>query len=145
MSNACELPSAGMKDERLCKMLADTKVMAVVGLSPKEHRDSNIVAKYFQNEGYKIIPVYPREETILGEKVYRSLPEIPEKVDMVVVFRKGSDTPPIAKKAVEIGAKYFWLQETVISDEAMKIAIDGGLEAVQDKCTMVEHKRCKNG
>jgi len=144
MSNACELPSVAKKDEKLCKMLNDTKVMAVVGLSPKEHRDSNIVAKYFQNEGYKIIPVYPREETILGEKVYRSLDEIPEKVDMVVVFRKGSDTPPIAKKAVEIGAKYFWLQETVISDEAMEIAKNGGLEAVQDKCTMVEHKRCKN-
>ena len=144
MSNACELPSVAKKDEKLCKMLNDTKVMAVVGLSPKEHRDSNIVAKYFQNEGYKIIPVYPREETILGEKVYRSLPEIEEKVDMVVVFRKGSDTPPIAKKAVEIGAKYFWLQETVISDEAMEIAKNGGLEAVQDKCTMVEHKRCKN-
>ena len=142
--SACELPSAAKKDEKLCKMLNDTKVMAIVGLSPKEHRDSNIVAKYFQNEGYKIIPVYPREEIILGEKVYRSLPEIEEKVDMVVVFRKGSDTPPIAKKAVEIGAKYFWLQETVISDEAMKIASEGGLQAVQDKCTMVEHKRCKN-
>jgi len=142
--SVCELPSAAKKDEKLCKILSDTKVMAVVGLSPKEHRDSNIVAKYFQNEGYKIIPVYPREETILGEKVYRSLDEIPEKVDMVVVFRKGSDTPPIAKKAVEIGAKYFWLQETVISDEAMEIAKNGGLEAVQDKCTMVEHKRCKN-
>jgi len=144
MSNSCELPSAGKKDDKLCKMLNNTKVMAVVGLSPKEHRDSNIVAKYFQELGVKIIPIYPREDTILGEKVYRSLSEIPEKVDMVVVFRKGSDTPPIAKKAVEIGAKYFWLQETVISDEAMKIAEDGGLEAVQNRCTMVEDKRCKN-
>ena len=144
MSNVCELPSAGMRNEKLCKMLADTKVMAVVGLSPKEHRDSNIVAKYFQDKGIKIIPIYPREEIILGEKVYRSLPEIPEKVDMVVVFRKGADTPPIAKKAVEIGAKYLWLQETVINDEAIKIAEDGGLEAVQDKCTMVEDKRCQN-
>jgi len=144
MSNACELPSAGKKDERLCKMLADTKVMAVVGLSPKEHRDSHIVAKYFQDKGIKIIPVYPREETILGEKVYRSLDEIPQQVDMVVVFRKGSDTPPIAKKAVEIKAKYFWLQESVINDEAIKIATDGGLEAVQDKCSMVEDKRCNN-
>ena len=143
--NACELPSAGKKDERLCKMLADTKIMAVVGLSPKEHRDSNIVAKYFQEKGIKIIPVYPREEYILGEKVYRSLDEIPQKVDMVVVFRKGSDTPPIAKKAVEIGAKYLWLQETVINDEAIKIATEGGLEAVQDKCSMVEDKRCNNG
>ena len=140
----CELPSAGSKDLALCKMLEDTKVMAVVGLSPKEHRDSNIVAKYFQDQGKKIIPVYPREEFILGEKVYRSLDEIPQKVDMVVVFRKGSDTPPIAKKAVEIGAKYLWLQETVINDEAIKIATDGGLKAVQDKCSMVEDKRCKN-
>ncbi len=144
MSNACELPSARKRDGKLCKMLENTRVMAVVGLSPKEHRDSNIVAKYFQEKGIKIIPIYPREDYILGEKVYRSLDEIPQKVDMVVVFRKGSDTPPIAKKAVEIGAKYFWLQETVISEEAMRIATNGGLEAVQDKCTMVEHKRCQN-
>jgi predicted CoA-binding protein len=143
--NACELPSAGKKDERLCKMLANTKVMAVVGLSPKEHRDSNIVAKYFQEKGIKIIPVYPREEYILGEKVYRSLDEIPQKVDMVVVFRKGSDTPPIAKKAVEIKAKYFWMQEGVINDEAIKIATEGGVEAVQNRCAMVEDKRCNNG
>jgi len=140
----CELPSAGSKNEELCEMLKDTKVMAVVGLSPKSHRDSNIVAKYFQEKGIKIIPVYPREESILNEKVYRSLDEIPEKVDMVVVFRKGSDTPPIAKKSVEIGAKYLWLQETVINDEAIKIAEKGGLKAVQDKCTMVEDKRCQN-
>ena len=104
MSVACELPSAGKRDEKLCKMLADTKIMAVVGLSPKPHRDSNIVAKYFQDKGVKIIPVYPREETILGEKVYRDLKDIPEKVDMVVVFRKGEDTPPIAEKAVKIKA-----------------------------------------
>ena len=144
MSNACELPTAAKKDDRLCKMFENTKTIAIVGLSPKEHRDSNIVAKYLQEKGFKIIPVYPREEYILGEKVYRSLPEIEEKVDMVVVFRNGKDTPPIAKKAVEIGAKYFWMQETVINDEAIKIAEDGGLEAVQDKCTMVEHKRCVN-
>jgi len=142
MSVACELPSAGKRDEKLCKMLADTKIMAVVGLSPKPHRDSNIVAKYFQDKGVKIIPVYPREETILGEKVYRDLDEIPEKVDMVVVFRKGEDTPPIAEKAVKIKAKYFWMQEGVINDESIKIAENGGLEAVQNKCAMVEDKRC---
>jgi predicted CoA-binding protein len=142
MNNACELPSVAKKNEKLCEMLADTEVMAVVGLSPKEHRDSNIVAKYFQDKGIKIIPVYPREDTILGEKVYRNLIEIPQKVDMVVVFRKGSDTPPIAQKAVEIGAKYLWLQESVINDEAIQIAINGGLKAVQDKCAMVEDKRC---
>ena len=142
MSVACELPSAGKRDEKLCKMLADTKIMVVVGLSPKPHRDSNIVAKYFQDKGVKIIPVYPREETILGEKVYRDLDEIPEKVDMVVVFRKGEDTPPIAEKAVKIKAKYFWMQEGVINDDSIKIAENGGLEAVQNKCAMVEDKRC---
>jgi predicted CoA-binding protein len=142
MGASCELPSSREKNEKLCKMLADTKVMAVVGLSPKPHRDSNIVAKYFQNKGVKIIPVYPREETILGEKVYRDLEEISEKVDMVVVFRKGEDTPPIAEKAVKIKAKYFWMQEGVINDESIKIAENGGLEAVQNRCTMVEDKRC---
>jgi len=143
--SSCELPSAKKRDEKLCAMLKDTKVMAVVGLSPKPHRDSNIVANYFKDKGIKIVPVYPREEYILGEKVYRSLDEIPEKVDMVVVFRKGSDTPPIAKKAVEIGAKYIWLQEGVVNVETIRIAEEGGLIAVQDKCTMVEDKRCQNG
>ena len=142
MGASCELPSSREKNEKLCKMLADTKVMAVVGLSPKPHRDSNIVAKYFQDKGVKIIPVYPREETILGEKVYRDLEEISEKVDMVVVFRKGEDTPPIAEKAVKIKAKYFWMQEGVINDESIKIAENGGLEAVQNRCAMVEDKRC---
>ena len=142
MGASCELPSSREKNEKLCKMLSDTKIMAVVGLSPKPHRDSNIVAKYFQDKGVKIIPVYPREETILGEKVYRDLDEIPEKVDMVVVFRKGEDTPPIAEKAVKIKAKYFWMQEGVINDESIKIAENGGLEAVQNRCAMVEDKRC---
>ena len=142
MGASCELPSSREKNEKLCKMLSDTKIMAVVGLSPKPHRDSNIVAKYFQDKGVKIIPVYPRDETILGEKVYRSLDEIPEKVDMVVVFRKGEDTPPIAEKAVKIKAKYFWMQEGVINDESIKIAENGGLEAVQNRCAMVEDKRC---
>jgi predicted CoA-binding protein len=142
MGASCELPSSREKNEKLCKMLSDTKIMAVVGLSPKPHRDSNIVAKYFQDKGVKIIPVYPREETILGEKVYRDLEEISEKVDMVVVFRKGEDTPPIAEKAVKIKAKYFWMQEGVINDESIKIAENGGLEAVQNRCAMVEDKRC---
>ncbi|NPA55272.1 MAG: CoA-binding protein [Epsilonproteobacteria bacterium] len=144
MNNACELPSIAKKDERLCKMLDDTKTIAIVGLSPKEHRDSNAVARYLQSEGFEIIPVYPREEFILGQKVYRTLDEIPQKVDMVVVFRKGSDTPPIAHKAAQINAKYLWLQEGVVNDETMQIAQEAGITAVQDRCVMIEHKRCKN-
>jgi predicted CoA-binding protein len=97
-----------------------------------------------QSEGFEIIPVYPREEFILGQKVYRTLDEIPQKVDMVVVFRKGSDTPPIAHKAAQINAKYLWLQEGVVNDETMQIAQEAGITAVQDRCVMIEHKRCKN-
>ena len=126
-------------------MLADTKTMAVVGLSPKEHRDSNIVAKYFQEKGIKIIPVYPREEYILGEKVYRSLDEIDFEVDIVDIFRKGEDTPPIVEKAVNLpGIKCVFLQEGVTNEKSKEIAENAGVFYVEDKCLMVEHKRCES-
>ena len=142
---SCELPSSASADKKLCKILKESKTIVVVGLSPKPHRASHQVAKYLQEEGYKIIPVYPREEEILGEKVYRSLDEIDFEVDIVDIFRKGEDTPPIVEKAVKLpGIKCVFLQEGVVNEESKKIAKNSGVFYVEDKCLMVEHKRCKN-
>jgi predicted CoA-binding protein len=140
---SCELPSAKKAEKKLCDLLKEIKTIVVVGLSPKEHRASNQVAKYMQQQGYKIIPVYPREETILGEKVYRSLDEIDFEVDMVDVFRRGEDTPPIVEKAVKLpGIKCVFLQEGVMNEKSKEIAENAGVYYIEDKCLMVEHKRC---
>ncbi|WP_457560818.1 CoA-binding protein [Caminibacter sp.] len=142
---ACELPSAKKADPKLCEVLKNSKVIVVVGLSPKPHRASNQVAKYMQDKGYKIIPVYPREERILGEKVYRSLDEIDFPVDIVDIFRKSEDTPPIVEKAVKLpGVKCVFLQEGIENEESKKIAENAGIFYVEDKCLMVEHKRCES-
>jgi hypothetical protein len=142
--NACELPSAKKTDKNLCEVLKKAKTIAVVGLSPKEHRASNQVAKYMQDKGYKIIPVYPREEKILGEKVYRSLDEIDVEVDIVDIFRKGEDTPPIVEKAVKMpGIKCVFLQEGVVNAKSKEIAENAGVFYVEDRCIMVDHIRCE--
>jgi len=142
---SCELPSIKKADKKLCNLLKESKVIVVVGLSPKPHRASHQVAKYLQEEGYKIVPVYPREEEILGEKVYRSLDEIDFEVDIVDIFRKSEDTPPIVEKAVKLpGVKCIFLQEGIKNEKSKEIAENAGVYYVEDSCLMVEHKRCKN-
>ena len=141
---ACELPNSQNANKKLCEILKNSKTIVVVGLSPKEHRASNQVAKYLQDKGYKIVPVYPREETILGEKVYRSLDEIDFEVDIVDIFRKGEDTPPIVEKAVKLkGIKCIFLQEGVKNETSKKIAEDNNIFYIEDHCLMVEHIRCE--
>ena len=143
--SSCELPSAKKADAKLCEILKNSKTIVVVGLSPKPHRASNQVAKYMQEKGYKIIPVYPREEEILGEKVYRSLDEIDFEVDIVDIFRKGEDTPPIVEKAVKLpGIKCVFLQEGVTNEKSKEIAKNAGVFYIEDACLMVEHKRCES-
>jgi predicted CoA-binding protein len=142
---SCELPTVKNADKSICSVLKNSKVIVVVGLSPKPHRASNQVAKYMQENGYKIIPVYPREDEILGEKVYRSLEEIDFEVDIVDIFRKSEDTPPIVKKAIKLpGVKCVFLQEGIKNENSKKIAENAGIFYVEDKCIMVEHIRCKN-
>lgn len=142
---ACELPSAAKADKNICELLKKTKTIVVVGLSPKPHRASNQVAKYMQEKGYKIVPVYPREEFILGEKVYRSLDEIDFEVDIVDIFRKSEDTPPIVEKAVKLpGVKCVFLQEGIKNEKSKEIANKAEVFYVEDKCLMVEHKRCES-
>ncbi len=130
-----------MSEARIDELLKSSRTIAVVGLSPKPERDSYRVAQYMQDHGYRIIPVYPRGETILGEKVYARLEDIPEPVDVVDVFRKAEDTPPVAESAVRIGAKALWLQLGIENEVAEAIAVAGGLEFVQNKCMKIEHQR----
>ena len=141
---ACELPGANNADKNICEILKNAKTIVVVGLSPKSHRASNQVAKYMQEKGYKIIPVYPREDEILGEKVYRSLDEIDFEVDIVDIFRKSEDTPPIVEKAVKIpGVKCVFLQEGIKNETSKEISENAGIFYIEDKCLMVEHIRCE--
>jgi predicted CoA-binding protein len=129
----------------LRRILAESHVIAVVGLSADWFRPSYFAAKYMQEHRYRIIPVNPRYETILGEKCYQSLRDIPEKVDIVDCFRKSEDIEPIARDAVAIGAKVLWQQLGVKNLEAVRIAEAAGLDAVIDRCVKIEHARLFGG
>ena len=128
-------------DANLRRILQTCKTIAVVGLSPEWHRPSHFVSKYMQEQGYRIIPVNPKHESILGERCYARLEDIPEPVDMVDVFRRPEDVPPIAASAVAIGAKCLWQQLGVANLEADAIARAAGLDSVMDHCVKVEHAR----
>ena len=143
--NEATLITAGSY-ERL-RLLTTHKTIAMVGLSPDPYRPSHFAAIYMQSHGYEIIPVNPRAvgTEILGQKVYSSLSEIPGPVDIVDVFRKPLDCPPIAEEAVQIGAKVLWLQLGVVNDEAIRIAREAGLETVQNRCVKIEHARFFGG
>lgn len=117
--------------------LAAANTIAVVGLSRNPAKASHSVAANLQAAGFRIIPVHPAADVLLGEKVYRSLTDIPEPVDLVDVFRPAPEAPGIARQAVAIGAKTLWLQQDIVSPEARRIATEGGLDYVEDRCTAV--------
>jgi predicted CoA-binding protein len=132
-----------MPQAAIRRSLAYCKTIAVVGLSPKPHRDSFRVAKYMQEQGFRIVPINPNAREVLGEKAYASLTEAAqhERIDMVNCFRNSEDIPPIAAEAIAIGAKSLWLQLGVVNDAAAKQATDAGLVMVQNLCLMVEHRQ----
>ena len=123
------------------RVLREAKTIAIVGLSGNPLRASNFVGFYLQRHGFRVIPVNPREPEILGERSYPSLREVPVPVDIVDVFRAPAALPEIARDAVAIGAKCLWCQFNVISEEGARIAADGGLAVVMDRCLKVEHAR----
>jgi len=125
--------------ELVKKILSETKVIAVVGLSPKEHRTSHHVSNYLKEHGYRIIPVYPREEKILGEKVYRSVSEIPDKIDTVLIFRKSEEVPRVVEDAVRKNPRFIWMQKDIINENAAELARSLGIEVIMDRCMYVEH------
>jgi hypothetical protein len=123
-------------DATLRSILDQARTIAVVGLSSKTHRDSYGVARYLQHRGYRVVPVNPKETEVLGQKAYPSLLDVPTDVaiDIVDVFRRGEETPPVAEDAVSAGARVLWLQEGIVNDEARQIAEEGGLTVVMDLC-----------
>ena len=131
--------------EKVKRILKASRTLAVVGLSAQWHRPSYFAAKYMQEHGYRVIPVNPKYESILGEKCYKSLRDIPERVDLVDVFRKTQDVAPIAEDAIAIGAKVLWQQLGVRNEAAAAKARAAGLEAVLDRCVKIEHGRLFGG
>jgi predicted CoA-binding protein len=129
----------------LRRILHECRTLAVVGLSADWFRPSYFAAKYMQEHGYRVIPVNPKYESILGEKCYKSLRDIPEKVDLVDIFRKTQDVMPIAEQAIAIGAKVLWQQLGVRNEAAAAKARAAGLEAVMDRCVKIEHGRLFGG
>jgi len=129
----------------LRRILRECRVLAVVGLSADWYRPSYFAAKYMQEHGYRVIPVNPKYDTILGQRCYKSLRDIPEKVDLVDIFRKTQDVMPIAEDAIAIGARVLWQQLGVKNDAAAAKARAAGLEAVMDRCVKIEHGRLFGG
>jgi predicted CoA-binding protein len=129
----------------LRRILRESRVLAVVGLSADWFRPSFFAAKYMQEHGYRVIPVNPKYESILGEKCYKSLRDIPEKVDLVDIFRKTQDVMPIVEDAIAIGARVLWQQLGVKNEAAAAKARAAGLETVMDRCVKIEHGRLFGG
>jgi predicted CoA-binding protein len=128
------MPHTNPTDDQLRTLLTSIRTIAIVGASSKPDRPSHGVMKTLINAGYRVIPVTPKEEAVFGRKAYATLADVPEAVDVVDVFRRAEDTPPIAEQAVKIGAKVLWLQLGISNDEAARIAEAGGLTVVMDLC-----------
>ncbi len=128
-----------MNLEQMRPIFRPGSTFAVVGLSSNPNRASHDVAAYLQRHGYRIIPVNPAEDEVLGETCYPTLSEVPQPIDVVDVFRRAEHTPPIAREAVDVGAKVLWLQQGIVSEEARRIGEEGGLTVVMDACTRTAH------
>lgn len=129
------------EDEKIEKILKTTKTIAILGLSPKPERDSNMVARYLKTQGYTIIPVRPGQDKILGEKAYASLDDIHEPIDMINVFRNPAQILPHAHEALRKMPGVFWMQLNIENQEAAELLITGGIDVVMNKCIKVEHER----
>ena len=142
---SARLGTSGDDINTLRRILRECKVLAVVGLSAQWHRPSYFAAKYMLEHGYRVIPVNPQYREVLGQRCYASLREIPEKVDLVDVFRKTADVMPVAEDAIAIGARVLWQQIGVTSEQAAARARAAGLETVMDRCVKIEHGRLFGG
>jgi predicted CoA-binding protein len=138
-----ELVPAMPSDVELRSLLGDARTIAVVGLSSKPHRDSYDVARYLQTKGYRIVPINPKETEVLGERAYPTLDDVPSDVaiDVVDVFRRAEDTPPIAEAAVRRAAKVLWLQAGIVNEDARRIAEAAGLTVIMGVCIRTTRKR----
>ncbi|HAF15043.1 MAG TPA: CoA-binding protein [Blastocatellia bacterium] len=131
--------------ETIEKILEDCRTIAVVGLSSDPERPSHGVASYMRRRGYKVIPVNPNETEVFGDKAYPSLADVPEKIDLVDIFRRSSEAGNAVDEAIAVGAKAVWLQEGVIDHDAAQRALDAGLLVVMDRCWLKEHIKTGKG
>src|SRR5688572_26873999 len=128
-------------DKKMKDILISAKTIASVGLSSNPQKESYAIVSYLMEQGYRIIPVNPTADEILGEKAYPDLESIPEKVDVVQVFRKPEDVPPVVDSAIKAGAKVVWMQEGIVHEEAAQKAREAGLQVVMDACMRATHRR----
>ena len=131
--------------DEIDEILAETRTIAVVGLSPDPARPSHFVSRYLQQNGYRIIPVNPNIHEALGEKSYPALEDVPERVDLVQIFRRSELVGPIVNDAVDVGAKYIWMQDGVSDEESAVRAREAGLLVVVDDCLMRQHRARRAG
>ncbi|QKF74018.1 CoA-binding domain-containing protein [Aliarcobacter faecis] len=144
----CEFPTVNSNKDEIKAIFEEIKTIAIVGLSPDSEKASYRVAEYLKNAGFKIVPIYPKEDEILGEKVYRSLVEIPFDIDMVDIFRKPDAIAKVVDEVLKIkdekNIKTVWFQLGLANNEAAQKAKSAGLNVVQNKCTKIEHKAIFN-
>jgi len=127
--------------DAILELLKKYKSIAVVGLSSNPMRPSYDVTEYMQAAGYRIIPVNPNEREVLGEKSYARLEEVPEKIEIVNVFRRAEEVPAVVESAIRVGAKVVWMQQGIENEEAAQKARAAGLMVIEDACILVEHRR----
>ena len=130
-----------MNDNTLKDILQNAKTIASFGLSSNPEKESYGIVQYLKSQGYRVIPVNPTADEILGEKSYPDLESVPEKIDVVQVFRKPEDVPPVVDDAIQAGAKVVWMQEGIVNEEAAQKARAAGLQVVMDACMRVTHRR----
>ena len=126
-------------DQMMKDILLSAKTVASVGLSSNRMKESYGIVEYLKGQGYHIVPVNPTAAEILGEKAYPDLESVPEEIDVVQVFRRPEDVPPVVDSAIKVSAKVVWMQLDVVNEEAAKKAVDAGLMVVMDKCIKLEH------
>ena len=129
--------------DAILELLKNYKTIAVVGLSSNPVRPSFGVTEYMQEAGYRVIPVNPNETEVLGEKSYARLEDVPGKIEIVNVFRRAEEVPPVVESAIRIGAKVVWMQSGIENEEAAEKAIAAGLTVIEDACILVEHRKRK--
>lgn len=132
------MPAADV--EQIAELLRSAKTIAVVGISANPLRPSYGVAAYMQSQGYRIIPVNPEIDSVLGEKAYPSLLDVPDQIDIVNIFRRSENVPPIVDHAIQKRVRAIWMQETVVHEESAKKAREKGIVVIMDRCILVEHR-----
>jgi len=141
----CEFPTINSNKEEMKEIFENTKSIALIGCSPDETKASNKVAKYLIDHGFTVYPVYPKEDVILGQKVYRSLSEIPFNIDLVDIFRKPAVISSVVDESILRGdVKCVWSQLGLVNNAAMQKAQENGMKAVQNFCTKIEHNAIYN-